>query len=182
MTHDSRMPKPLSPIELKAAELMSAGLTESQIAEACGKSRSWVQRLKRRADFQEVVGHSSREISQAVRQVIVEDVRKSLTEDLEEFRRRYSQASTLIYELATAYLIKLKERIQNLDSLEISEARIPQSLKSVSESLMLAFEANRALLGIDELIEDVQSLKEISAKRLESTNGHQSDSSGIKVN
>ncbi|MUH00493.1 hypothetical protein F7734_52790 [Scytonema sp. UIC 10036] len=176
------MPKPLTVLESKAAQLISSGFTESQIAEACGKSRSWVQRLKRRPEFQEIVGNSTKEIAQVVTQVVVEDVRKSLTEDLEVFRQRYSSASTLIYELAIAYLNKLKERVENLDSLDISEARIPQSLKSVTESVMLAFEANRALLGIDELIQDVEDIKEINTKRLKSANEHQLNSSGIEVN
>ncbi|MDF5718302.1 MAG: helix-turn-helix domain containing protein [Rhizonema sp. NSF051] len=44
----------LTELESKAAQLASRGFTESQIASACGKSRSWVQRLKRREDFQKL--------------------------------------------------------------------------------------------------------------------------------
>lgn len=177
-----KMSKPLTVLESKAAQLMSSGFTESQVAEACGKSRSWVQRLKRRPEFQEIVGRSTKEITQAVAQVVVEDIRKSLTEDLEQFRQRYSSASTLIYELAIAYLAKLKERVDNLDSLDISESRIPQSLKSVTDSVMMVFEANKSLLGIDELIQDVEALREFSTKRLKSVDEHQPNSSGIKIN
>ncbi len=48
------MNQKLTDIESKAAQLASKGFTESQIASACGKSRSWVQRLKRREDFQKL--------------------------------------------------------------------------------------------------------------------------------
>lgn len=43
--------KALSNQALRAASLLATGASEQQVAEQIGKSRSWVQSLKRRDDF-----------------------------------------------------------------------------------------------------------------------------------
>ncbi|MDF5718824.1 MAG: hypothetical protein PUP93_34415 [Rhizonema sp. NSF051] len=51
----------------KAAELLSLGRTESEVAKACGKSRSWVQRLKRKIEGQKA-SHTQAKIQDVVKQ------------------------------------------------------------------------------------------------------------------
>ena len=168
------MPKPLNSLQLQAAELVARGASENEIASICGKSRSWVQALKRRTDFQSAVNESVSKAGEVIR----EQTKEIIISDLERFQAQFRDAANLLYDTATAYLEKIKERVDTLNAEEISTNRLGQSLKNGGDSLMLALEVGKASLGIDQLLEDIDDLKKIGSKRLEPTNGHQSSGNG----
>ncbi len=172
------MAKPLNSLQLQAAELIARGASEGEVVAACGKSRSWVQALKRREDFQKAVADAK----ERAKQVIETHSEKSLTQDLETFRKRFVQAADLLYESATLYLEKMKERIDLDDVTDLPPSRIAQSLKLGAESLNLALELGQKALGLDEIINTIHDFKEISPNGSKATNGHKSISTRSEVN
>lgn len=172
------MEKPLNSLQLQAAELIARGASEHEVIALCGKSRSWIQALKRREDFQAAVQAAIGKAQEA----ITEQTKEAITSDLEQFRNQFKEAANLLYNSATTYLKKLQQRIESLDTEEISASRLAQSLKHGADSLVVALEVGKAALGIDELSEQVDELAKISHKGHEPTNGHQSISSRVEVN
>ena len=178
------MAKALNSLQLQAAELIASGASESEVAAVCRKSRSWVQTLKRREDFQVVVTNAK----ERAKQIIESHSEKSLTQDLETFRKRFAQAADLLYESATLYMQKMKERIVLDDAIELPPSRIAQSLKLGAESLTLALELGQKALGLDEVIDTIHTIhsihdfKEISPNGTKTTNGHKSISTRSEVN
>lgn len=172
------MQKPLNSRQLEAAELIARGASEGEVIALCGKSRSWIQALKRREDFQAAVEAA---ISKA-QEVIAEQTKEAITSDLEQFRNQFKEAANLLYNSSTTYLKKIQQRVELLDTEEISASRLAQSLKHGADSLVVALEVGKAALGIDELSEQIDELAKISRKGHEPTNGHQSISSRIEVN
>jgi hypothetical protein len=170
--------KPLNSLQLQAAELIASGASESEVAAVCRKSRSWVQTLKRREDFQVAVTNAK----ERAKQIIESHSEKSLTQDLETFRKRFAQAADLLYESAALYLEKMKERIELDDAIDLPPSRIAQSLKLGAESLNLALDLGQKALGLDEIIDTIHDFKEISPNGSKATNGHKSISTRSEVN
>lgn len=169
---------PLNSLQLEAAELLARGKGEVEVANACGKSRSWVQGLKRRDDFQLAVEAARNRASQA----IADESRKAIVNDLAQFRVRFATASDLLYESATKYLEKINQRIDELCIDEISPMRLSQALKSGADVLVVALEVHKAALGLDEVIQEVDEIKKISQSSFNSISGYQSTSNGIEAN
>lgn len=172
------MTKELNSLQLQAVELIVRGVGEVEIANLCGKSRSWVQGLKRRKEFQQAVEAAK----QRVTQVIVEETKKAIVSDLEQFRTRFNDAATLLYDAATKYLNKVNKKIDELQTEEISPSRLSQSLKSGADVLVIALEVNKAALGLDELINEIDGIQKLSQTSLNSANGYKPISTGFETN
>ena len=63
------MPKQYKPIHLKAIQLLKAGMTELKVAETLGKSRGWVQSLKREPGYQEVFDNIEAELQELLNDI-----------------------------------------------------------------------------------------------------------------
>ncbi len=172
------MSKSLNSLQLQAAELVARGATESEIASICGKSRSWVQALKRRADFLAAVDDALHK----AKEIITEQTERVIISDLEQFRIQFRHAANLLYASSTAYLEKLKQRIDTLNIEEISTLRLAQSLKGGADSMLIALQVGQAALGIEDLARSVDELEKIGEKRVNGTNGHRPISAEIEVN
>ncbi|NEQ65537.1 MAG: helix-turn-helix domain-containing protein [Symploca sp. SIO2D2] len=172
-------PKPLTPIHHKAAHLIADGATEHQVATLVGRSRSWVQQIKRRDDFQEMVQKLMIEKTQALNQVALD----ATLEDLESFRERLNQSANLLYTTATVYLEKIQKRIMILEAEDISPQKLGQSLKQGAEALGLALEMSKSATGLDEvlgLVDEIQHFEQIEPSGTQKTNQEQSSSSSVK--
>lgn len=172
------MAKELNSLQLQASELIARGIGEAEIANVCGKSRSWVQALKRREDFQQAVEIAK----QRVNDLIVQETKKAIVSDLEQFRNRFNDAATLLYDAATKYLEKVTKKIDELEVQEISTSRLSQSLKSGADTLVIALEINKAALGLDELMKQIDDIQKLNPTGINSTNGHKSISAGFEAN
>ncbi len=170
--------KKLNSLQLQAAELIARGVGESEVANVCGKSRSWVQGLKRREDFQQAVESSK----QRVTEVIVEETKKAIINDLEQFRNRFNDAATLLYDVAIKYLNKVNQRVDELKIEEISPSRLSQCLKSGADTLVIALEINKAALGLDELMKEVDDIQKLNQTSINTTNGYKSIGAGFEAN
>ncbi len=172
------MAKEFNSLQLQAAELLACGLSEVEIAKACGKSRSWVQGLKRREDFQQAVEAAKQRLGQ----VIVQETKKAIVTDLEQFRNRFSNAANLLYDAATKYLEKVNQKVDELKTEDISASRLPQALKSGADVLVIALEINKAALGLDELMKEVDDIQKLNQTSINPTNGHKSIGTGFEAN
>lgn len=162
------MAKKLNSLHIKAAELIARGTGEADVASSCGKSRSWVQALKRREEFQQAVEDAK---DRAI-EVIAREAEKAIASDLDQFRERFNAAANLLYSSATKYLEKLHEKIENLSQDDISPSRLSQSLKNGADTLVLSLEIQKAALGIDELLTEVDDIKKISQINFKSADGN----------
>lgn len=79
------MPKPLNALQTKAVGMIADGKTEAEVAVACGKSRSWVQQLKRRDDVQGSVEETKATIHKTIRSTHLECVEKVTVERTQAF-------------------------------------------------------------------------------------------------
>ncbi|MUH01038.1 hypothetical protein F7734_55765 [Scytonema sp. UIC 10036] len=156
--------------ELKAAELIANGASEQSVAEHFGKSRSWVQRLKRRDDFKEAVEATLEAASKALHQ----HTEERLTNDLNSFRQRFNESADLIFNTAYVYIQKVEEAINHLSVEDISPARIGSNLKLGAEALALGVELKQAALGIDQVTEQIDELEKLREARRDRTTEQQS--------
>lgn len=172
------MSKKLNSLHLQAAELIARGIGEADVAKACGKSRSWVQALKRREEFQQAVEDAK---NRAV-EVISREAEKAIASDLDQFRERFNYAANLLYSSATKYLEKLHQKIEDLAQDDISPFRLSQSLKNGADALVISLELQKSALGVDELISEVDDIKKISQISFKSVNGNQSINTRFEAN
>lgn len=172
------MAKELNSLQLQAVELIARGIGEAEIANLCGKSRSWVQGLKRREDFQQAVEVAK----QRINEVIVEETKKAIVNDLEQFRTRFNDAATLLYGATTKYLEKVNLKIDEIKIEEISPSRLPHFLKSGADTLLIALEVNKAALGLDEVMKEINDIQKLSQTGINPTNGYKSIGTGFEAN
>lgn len=170
--------KPLNAEQLKAAEMLARGACETDVATACGKSRSWVQKLKKRDDFHQAIA----DFQEAVREGVRQHAKDNVIEELENFQSRLQIAGRLLYDTSLLFVEKIKARIESLDSEEISPTRIGQNLKQGSDTLLDALEIGKSVLGLDELSQQLNDITKISSNGHESPNGHKYVSNSIERN
>lgn len=145
---------PLTPLQLQAVALLAQGLSEHEVAEALGKSRSWVQSVKRHPEYKKIKDAST----DAVAEAVVQHAKEATLSDLEEIRNRFKLASDLIFESAYGYLEKIRDRIQTLEEEDVSPQRLGGSLKQASETLAIALELSKSAAGLDEVLEQLDAI------------------------
>lgn len=83
------MPRPLSPLQFKAVQMIASGQTEADVADACKKSRSWVQQLKRRGDCQKIIRETQENVQETIQKTVqdthLECVKKATVERTQAF-------------------------------------------------------------------------------------------------
>jgi hypothetical protein len=107
--------KPLTSLQLQAASLIANGQTETQVATACKKSRSWIQDLKRREDFQAAVKEAQKNkesFKQGLQQLQKEVFQKKVSEDLEDWRSRQKHLREQEWEISQKLLLKAQEMLE----------------------------------------------------------------------
>jgi len=109
------VPKPLTSLQLQAVSLIADGQTETQVATACKKSRSWVQELKRREDFQVAIKEAQRNkesLKQGLQEVQKEVFQEKISEVLEEWKTRQGQLREREWEISQKLLLKAEEMLE----------------------------------------------------------------------
>jgi AraC-like DNA-binding protein len=64
------MPRPLSPLQFKAVQMIASGQTEAEVADACRKSRSWVQQLKRREECKKLIRETQENVQETIQKTV----------------------------------------------------------------------------------------------------------------
>lgn len=135
LTFKMRVKRSLDTIDLQAAALLAQKKTEREICNSCGKSRSWLQSLKQREDFQQEVERISQELNASTREIIKDSFDKNLTEkmnqiDLFAFNCKKVNFKSLL--LATETIKILEKKIVELETEELSLEKITRFLQDVA--------------------------------------------------
>lgn len=171
------MTKNENTLQIKAAQMLASGLPETEVAKACGRSRSWVQQIKRKPDFQELVKELETQRKVITKEEIKEEIKNARTEaqpELLEFRQQLVAANRVIFGTGAILLKKIREKAEILEIEDIPASKICHSLKNVAESINLSLEIGKVAVGIDSIMEEINELKEPSLKGYEKSNGYQS--------
>jgi transposase len=115
--------KTLSTEALRAASLLATGASEQQVAEQIGKSRSWVQSLKRRDDFKLALEGArlgaDNALKDALQQFKVLNVEEYL-EELRKYNRLHYEEGYKYLNLGKKMLEICEQRVANLDPADLS--------------------------------------------------------------
>ena len=135
------MPKQYKEIHLKAIKLLKAGMTELKVAETLGKSRGWVQSIKRdpgyqdafdniEAELQELVKDISREIREPSEVILAKfGLEETRTVDFGMGETRAIDFGDRIGILTQAKKIeRLRDELENLAHQNIAICRIVQNI------------------------------------------------------
>lgn len=115
--------KPLSAEALRAVSLLASGASEHEVAEQIGKSRSWVQTLKRRDDFKLALEGArlgaDGAVKEALQQFEVLNVEYYLAE-LRKYNKLHYDEGYRYINLGKKILKICEERVTNLDPADLS--------------------------------------------------------------
>lgn len=115
--------KPLSAEALRAVSLLASGASEQETAEQIGKSRSWVQSLKRRDDFKLALEDARLGADNAMKKALEQFEILNVEQHLEELRKynrlHYAEGYKYI-NLGKKMREIVEQRIENLDAADLS--------------------------------------------------------------
>ena len=146
--------KALSNEALRAASLLATGASEQQVAEQIGKSRSWVQSLKRRDDFKLALEGARLGADNAVKDALQQFKVLNVEEYLEELRKfnklHYTEGYRYI-NLGKEILTICEKRIAELDPADLSIQGLCNLLKTMQITMNYGSELLTESLGINKL-------------------------------
>ncbi|MBW4566006.1 MAG: hypothetical protein KME32_34000 [Mojavia pulchra JT2-VF2] len=156
------MSENLNEIQLKAADLIARGFTEMDVADMCGKSRAWIQKLKKDEIFQTTVAMFKKQIAESIRKASEESIDNLVT----EFRGNSLETSRKLTSLGRKYLALLSDKVETMTPDDIPSKLVPNHLKIVAEVLKISQEIHKEILGIDQLVEELSDIHKMSAIKL----------------
>jgi hypothetical protein len=161
--YNSFMMKALTEQELLLCAAFARGANEQELMDLSGKSRTTIQRLKRRQEFLD----KADEIRQGVASKVTETAILKGTETVAEYLDKVSESSSLLYEISLVFLDKCQKKLEQLDIDEIAPSRLPSSIKSVSDVMNMALTLNRALPEVKNSLElaDIEAAKALLIKK-----------------
>lgn len=138
------MPKQYKEIHLKAIKLLKAGMTELKVAETLGKSRGWVQSIKRDPGYQEAYDNIEAElqellndISREVREPSEVVLAMSKSEPEPDYRTvQMGMGETRVIDFSERIAIltqakkiqRLRDELENLAQQNLEICRVVQSI------------------------------------------------------
>lgn len=107
------MPKQYKEIHLKAIKLLKAGMTELKVAEVLGKSRGWVQSIKRDPGYQEAYDKAKITPIEPELQELVKDISREVREPSEVILAKFGmeETRTVDFGMGETRVIDFGERI-----------------------------------------------------------------------
>lgn len=146
--------KPLSAEALRAVSLLASGASEQETAEQIGKSRSWVQSLKRRDDFKLALEGARLGADNAVKEALQQFEILNVEQYMEELRKfnklHYTEGYRYI-NLGKEILTICEQRIANLDPADLSIQGLCNLLKTMQITMNYGSELLIQSLGINKL-------------------------------
>jgi hypothetical protein len=167
------MPKKteLTTLELKAAKLVAEGKTQTEVARECGRSINWVAVVKTKALFKAKVA----EFEQDIKDHIVSQVsgkNSTITiyagmPDVRRFRDQILQDAKILRDTSLTLLQKIQQRIDDLEPEEVRVDKISPLLKQATDGIITTTNLYKQVLGIDQLIEELDSVEKAAGVRAE---------------
>ena len=133
------MPK-YKEIHLKAIKLLKAGMTELKVAEILGKSRGWVQSLKREPGYQEAFDNIEAELQELLNDIASEVREPSevvLAKSEPDYRTvHYGEGETRVVDFGERIAIltqakkiqRLRDELENLAQQNLEICKVVQSI------------------------------------------------------
>lgn len=136
------MPRQYKEIHLKAIKLLKAGMTELKVAETLGKSRGWVQSIKRDPGYQEAYGNIEAELQELLNDISREvrepsEVVLAISKSEPDYRTvQMGMGETRIVDFSERVAIltqakkiqRLRDELENLAQQNIDICRIVQNI------------------------------------------------------
>ena len=134
------MPKQYKEIHLKAIKLLKAGMTELKVAETLGKSRGWVQSLKRDPGYQDAFDNIEAELQELLNDIsreVREPSEVVLAEPEPDYRTvHYGMGETRVVDFGERIAIltqakkieRLRDELENLAQQNLDICRVVQSI------------------------------------------------------
>jgi hypothetical protein len=146
--------KPLSTEALRAVSLLASGASEQEVAEQIGKSRSWVQALKRRDDFKLALEGARLGADNAVKEALQKYEVMNMEQYMQELRKfnklHYTEGYRYI-NLSKEILTICEKRIADLDPDNLSIQGLCNLLKTMQITMNYGSELLIESLGINKL-------------------------------
>ncbi len=146
--------KPLSTEGLRAVSLLAGGASEQETAEQLGKSRSWVQSLKRRDDFQLALTNARLLGDNTVKEAFQEFqalTKEEYMQELRKFGRVHYDEGYRYINLGKKILTICEKRMADLDPDNLSI----QGLCGLLKATQLTMKFGTDLLNDSLLVEKV---------------------------
>lgn len=175
--------KPLNELELKAASLLAEGHTEHEVASLCNRSRSWVQALKRRTDFQSVF-QKLKENTKSVEdtspiqpkvEAIVDvsatpfigkgKTKEEFSQDIYNFQIRLMNLGNKFLTVSEKLLSLYEQKIDQIDPADISLNRLASDLKSLSTFSEVGHLYILEVAGLQKIAQVLQKAESRSQKK-----------------
>jgi hypothetical protein len=148
----SKKVKELDANDFKIAELIARGATEAEILSVYGKSRSSLQRLKAREDFQQLVQQAKSNLKIAIAEASVTLTKEQHIQKLEQFRQNQEKLGMETIKTGLRLLKLINQRLEIAEASDFSVNQIAPHLKSVCMAFQSGFEMAGNSLGIDRLM------------------------------
>lgn len=163
LLHLQMTKKDSSAVTLKAATLLAQGLTESEVAASCGRSRSWVQSIKRSPDFQQLVEESRVKLGEVI-QASAEKYEVTKIEEhhqkIENFRQRSEHLGCRFLDIVEKMLNLYEIKLQQAQAEDLSLNRLPSDIKSLGAASEMGRTLLAQALGIRELMQVLSQQEE----------------------
>ncbi|MBD2527452.1 hypothetical protein [Nostoc sp. FACHB-133] len=149
----SKKIKELDSNDYHVAELVARGATEAEILSVYGKSRSSLQRLKAREDFQLLVQEAKANLKIAIAEVSYVSNREQHLQKLERFRENREKLGMELVKTGLKLLKLINQRLENAEANDLSPNQIPSHLKGVCMAFDSGFNMTAQALGIERMLE-----------------------------
>ena len=150
--------KELDSQDFHIAELIARGLPESEILRVYGKSRSSLQRLKGRDDFQALVCESKRGLKTAIAKGSRAYAREQHLEKLEKFRQDGEMLGAELLKTSSMLLDLINQKLEIVQPADLSMTQLSNYLKSACLGLDSGFDLTSRSLGVERMMQIFNSV------------------------
>ncbi|MBD2341987.1 hypothetical protein H6G64_34210 [Calothrix sp. FACHB-156] len=151
----SKKIKELDANDLSVAELIARGASEAEILSVYGKSRSSLQRLKAREDFQLLVEQSKVNLKTAIAEVSYLYSQEQHLRKLEQFRKNNEILGMELVKTGANLLKLINGRIEKAEADDLSLNQLASCLKGVCMAFESGFNRTAHALGVEELLQTI---------------------------
>lgn len=118
-------------LEIKALGLLAAGMSETEVAQKCGRSRSWVQKLKRNKSAE--MQSAKDELKIKFKDAVKDELRLNSIRGTAEFLRTLDHISCDLLDALEQYTTKVRGAVEMLNQEDIKPRDIPTALRACGD-------------------------------------------------
>lgn len=151
--------KNLDSNDFHVAQLIAEGRPEAEILCVYQKSRSSLQRLKARSDFQVLVEEARRGLKTAIAEVSYTSSKERHLQKLEQYRENREKLGMELVRSGLKLLKLINQRLENAEANDLSPNQIPSHLRGVCMALESGFDMTAQALGVEKMLEIFHSIE-----------------------